>query len=1134
MTTTSTKSSTTMKNLFNSFYTSTNYNEEFEVRFGVKGKPISKIEMDNVIKYLLSQGFELGEEIQTLKIQNEFTDMKTGKNRISNLRTEIIGALNIQDYCRTNNITDEYGNVKQNISFLQKQSKRDDDGNLIKFVDNTDFNFRVSYQEEKSLSSDSGLVKQIINDWNNSKKIFRLLTRFSLTKKGISNRAFRIDISIVRGSKLNRNRNMIPTYNILDSNVFNNPEKYEIEVEVIKSKLYREKDELFQELKKIIMYVLSGIQETKYPIGFKEQTNIKNEYFELIHKKKLETNLYPKHFIGPSSISLEMKNIAPVSESSNIPNIRNPYCVTEKADGERKLLFINSQGKIYLINTSMNIQYTGCSTQNSTHFNSILDGEHVPFDKYGNHINLYAAFDIYFINGEDQRKKQFMDLLDDSSIRENYRLLQMQTFIKTLKLDKVSTNNNFKISPKVFEVVILESNKQFSKLDDEERIQKMNNNSNIFKACRSILTKINNDLYDYETDGLIFTPLNTSVGGDYKNDDVFNFKRTWGLSFKWKPPEFNTIDFLVTTKKDTANKEVINTVFENGVSMITSENIKQYKTLILMVGFDEKKHGYINPCNDVIEDKMPEKSNKFDSETYKPMPFYPSKPSKQNAYLCNIMLSKDKTGQMQMFTEDGIQSFNDNTIVEFKYLQTNKDGWQWIPIRVRYDKTAEFRSGLKNYGNAYHVAQSVWSSIHNPIKEDMLMTGLNIPSVDESDVYYNRNGKSQTKALRDFHNLYVKKQLIYNMSSPGNTLYDLAVGKAGDFTKWISSKLGFVFGVDVSKDNIENRLDGACSRYLNYKKQYDRIPKALFVNADSSLHIRSGEACYSEKGKQIVQAVFGNGPKDETSLGKGVYNQYGRGKEGFDLVSCQFALHYFFENKEKLHTFLRNVCEGCKKGGYFVGTCYNGKEVFNELSMVQQNESIREYKNEQKIWEIKKEYDHDEFKDDETCLGYSINVYQETINKMFREYLVNFDYLTRIMKNYGFDVLTKEEAKKNKMPNGIGSFSELYNKMNTDISRKKRRKDVDTTIENEIGDANKLSDNPGEQRISFLNNYFIYKKVNDVNAEKIYDMFMQSEKFEQKEEDKLESVIQENVKKSKKVKKRQKIERLKKKIILEE
>ena len=48
-------------------------------------------------------------------------------------------------------------------------------------------------------------------------------------------------------------------------------------------------------------------------------------------------------------------------------------------------------------------------------------------------------------------------------------------------------------------------------------------------------------------DVLIFTPIDKSVGA-YSLGEPDNNK-TWTLSFKWKPPEFNTIDFLVKTKK---------------------------------------------------------------------------------------------------------------------------------------------------------------------------------------------------------------------------------------------------------------------------------------------------------------------------------------------------------------------------------------------------------------------------------------------------------------------------------------------------------------------------------------------------------------------------------------------------------
>ena len=59
-----------------------------------------------------------------------------------------------------------------------------------------------------------------------------------------------------------------------------------------------------------------------------------------------------------------------------------------------------------------------------------------------------------------------------------------------------------------------------------------------------------------------------------------------------------------------------------------------------------------------------------------------------------------------MFTEDKSESFHDNTIVEFRYDPSREPGWRWIPIKVRHDKTDEFKKEVKNFGNAYHVAES--------------------------------------------------------------------------------------------------------------------------------------------------------------------------------------------------------------------------------------------------------------------------------------------------------------------------------------------------------------------------------------------------------------------------------------------
>ena len=140
----------------------------------------------------------------------------------------------------------------------------------------------------------------------------------------------------------------------------------------------------------------------------------------------------------------------------------------------------------------------------------------------------------------------------------------------------------------------------------------------------------------------------------------------------------------------------------------------------------------------------------------------------------------------------------------------------------------------------------------------------------------------------------------------------------------------------------------------------------------------------------------------------------------YDVVSCQFALHYFFENKHTCNAFLRNISECCKVGGYFIGTCYDGKKLFRLLEEKNEEESISKYNNGQKIWEVQKMYDKDEFKDDATSFGYAINVYQESINKSFKEYLVNFNYLT-ILETTPAPIVRPPSRIANRIPDSIAT-----------------------------------------------------------------------------------------------------------------
>jgi mRNA (guanine-N7-)-methyltransferase len=791
-----------------------------------------------------------------------------------------------------------------------------------------------------------------------------------------------------------------------------------------------------------------------------------------------------RNFIGPNSITLQIINIAQIDENSNEPNIRKNFVVTEKADGERHLMYISDEGKIYLINTNMDVLFTGAKTNNKECFNTLIDGELISHDKNGNFINLYAAFDIYYVKKQDIRSYTFMLLeTEKDPFKSRYYILK---YIEK-NLDAISILETGKIK---------ENGKNSKNIDNVTNIHKFmspirfitkeffpnNNNQTIFEGCKTILQKVDEDRFEYETDGLIFTQAFYGVGSNEIGKSGPKTKITWENSFKWKPPYYNTIDFLVTTIKDKNGQDVIKSYYEEGTNTMSSVQYNDYKMIELRCGFKESKDGFINPCQDIIDDKLPEFATRYEDRQdndYVPMRFYPTEPYDPNAGLCNIMLKMDGSGGKKMFSEE-YEVFEDNTIVEFRYDLLKEEGWKWIPLRVRYDKTAKMRRGEKEYGNAYKVCNENWKSIHpsGRIEKDMLCTGLNIPSVSISeDKYYNTPaGKFKTEGMKDFHNLYVKKRLINGSTKQGDTLIDFACGKAGDLPKWISSKLSFVFGVDISKDNLENRIDGACARFLKMKKSNKNIPYALFVNGNSAFNIKDGSAMLNEKAKQVTAAVFGNGPKDADKIGKGVARQYGKGIDGFNVSSCQFAIHYFFENPDVLKGFMKNISECTKQNGYFIGTCYDGKLVFNELRKTKTGDSIQIIEGGKKIWGITKEYGSDLFEDNSSSIGYKINVYQESINQVISEYLVNFDYFNRIMSAYGFEVISREEANDFGLPEGSGLFSELFINMLDEISKNKfKAKDYDQ--------APNMS--APEKKISFLNRYFIYKKVRTVNTELI-------------------------------------------------
>ena len=142
-------------------------------------------------------------------------------------------------------------------------------------------------------------------------------------------------------------------------------------------------------------------------------------------------------------------------------------------------------------------------------------------------------------------------------------------------------------------------------------------------------------------------------------------------------------------------------------------------------------------------------------------------------------------------------------------------------------------------------------------------------------------------------------------------------------------------------------------------------------------------------------------------------------------------------------------------------------------------ETYKKYKHIYKIcrFNVTKKYKQTGFPDDETSLGYPIHVFQDTIGKVSKEYLVNFDYFVRVMENYGFILVPDEQAMVMGLPKGTGLFKDLYNQM---MSESRQRTKLDY--------RNAMYMTGNEQSVSFMNRYFVFRKIREVDADKLLKM----------------------------------------------
>lgn len=174
------------------------------------------------------------------------------------------------------------------------------------------------------------------------------------------------------------------------------------------------------------------------------------------------------------------------------------------------------------------------------------------------------------------------------------------------------------------------------------------------------------------------------------------------------------------------------------------------------------------------------------------------------------------------------------------------------------------------------------------------------------------NKSNDIDNLRKFHN-YIKMTLIIQYCSKTNAknLLDIACGRGGDLQKWLNDRLNlkYILAFDNHSESIYSStskgdtFDGAIARFKNIKKHYTK--KMPFINFQ---HLNILDTNILQKLNVI----------DSRKI--------------YDIVSCQFAMHYFAKTEETLNHVLSVVSEKLKKGGMFIGTATDGDYIKNILN----------------------------------------------------------------------------------------------------------------------------------------------------------------------------------------------------------
>ena len=118
-------------------------------------------------------------------------------------------------------------------------------------------------------------------------------------------------------------------------------------------------------------------------------------------------------------------------------------------------------------------------------------------------------------------------------------------------------------------------------------------------------------------------------------------------------------------------------------------------------------------------------------------------------------------------------------------------------------------------------------------------------------------------------------------------------------------------GSDLSSKSVieaQSRHESMCQRA--YQNKYANPFSAIFIVSDAS----NGE-------QGSIDAILS---EEQPKMNI-------RDKIMFDIVSTQFAIHYMFEDEQKLRGYLSNVSKRLVEGGIFIGTTIDAERLVHKV-----------------------------------------------------------------------------------------------------------------------------------------------------------------------------------------------------------